>query len=35
MNCDDEEFMAIRENLLPFANKFHRVEEIGELVSYA
>jgi uncharacterized protein YjbI with pentapeptide repeats len=31
MKCDDEEFMAIRESLLPFANRFHRVEEVGFL----
>jgi len=32
MQCDDPEFLAVRNAMLPFANKFHRVEECGKLV---
>jgi uncharacterized protein YjbI with pentapeptide repeats len=31
MNCDDPEFLEVRAALLPFANKFHRVDECGYL----
>jgi hypothetical protein len=31
MECDDPEFVKAREMLLPFSNKFHRVEECGYL----
>ena len=29
--CDDPEFTSARNQILPFANKFHRVDECGEL----
>lgn len=32
MKCDDEEFLQVRNAMLGFANKFHRVEECGELL---
>jgi hypothetical protein len=31
MQCDDEEFIRLRNLLLPFANQFHRVAECGKL----
>jgi uncharacterized protein YjbI with pentapeptide repeats len=31
MDCDDPEFLEVRGALLPFANKFHRVDECGVL----
>ena len=31
MKCDDEEFIKMRNILLPFANEFHRVDECGVL----
>jgi hypothetical protein len=31
MECDDPEFLEARTALLPFANKFHRVNECGVL----
>jgi uncharacterized protein YjbI with pentapeptide repeats len=32
MECDDPEFIALRNSGLDFANKFHRVGECGRLV---
>lgn len=29
--CDDPEFTSARKQILPFANKFHRVDECGKL----
>lgn len=29
--CDDPEFTSIRDQILPFANKFHKVDECGKL----
>ena len=29
--CDDPEFTSARNQILPFANKFHRVDECGKL----
>ena len=29
--CDDPEFTSARKQILPFANKFHRVGECGKL----
>jgi hypothetical protein len=29
MECNDEEFIKVRDGLLGLANKFHRVGEIG------
>ena len=29
--CDDPEFISARNQILPFANKFHRVGECGKL----
>ena len=31
MQCDDPEFLAMRNSILPFANQFHRVGECGRL----
>ncbi len=31
MQCDDAEYIAIRNSILDFANQFHRVGECGEL----
>ncbi|MDR1398637.1 MAG: hypothetical protein LBJ41_01765 [Treponema sp.] len=31
MDCDDPEFIKVRNNLLDFANKFHRAQECGSL----
>jgi len=31
MQCDDPEFITVRNAMLPFANKFHRVKECGRL----
>jgi hypothetical protein len=31
MACDNPEFIEVRSVLLPFANKFNRVEECGVL----
>ena len=31
MQCDDAEYIAMRNSILPFANKFHRAGECGEL----
>jgi hypothetical protein len=33
MQCDDEEYLRLRDLLLPFANQFHRVKECGKLLS--
>ena len=32
MQCDDSEFISIRNSILDFANQFHRVEECGRLL---
>jgi hypothetical protein len=32
MQCEDEEFIRLRNLLLPFANQFHRVKECGKLL---
>ena len=31
MQCDDAEYIKMRNSILGFANKFHRVDECGEL----
>jgi len=31
MQCDDADYIKIRNSILPFANQFHRVEECGVL----
>ena len=31
MQCDDEEYIQMRNSILEFANQFHRVEECGRL----
>ena len=31
MQCDDEEYIKMRNKILGFANKFHRVDECGKL----
>ena len=31
MQCDDDEYIAMRNSILDFANQFHRVEECGKL----
>ena len=31
LQCDDEEFIKMRNSILGFANQFHRVDECGEL----
>lgn len=31
MQCDDKEFIKMRNSILSFANKFHRVDECGVL----
>ncbi len=31
LQCDDEEFVKMRNSILEFANQFHRVDECGEL----
>ena len=31
MQCDDEEYMKMRDSILGFANQFHRVGECGKL----
>jgi hypothetical protein len=31
MECEDPEAIAMQDSLIPFANKFHRAEEIGLL----
>ena len=31
MQCDDEEYIKMRNSILDFANQFHRVEECGRL----
>ena len=31
LDCDDPEYKAVREAMKDFANKFHRVEECGEI----
>jgi hypothetical protein len=31
MQCDDSEYIKMRNALLPFANQFHRVNECGKL----
>lgn len=32
MQCDDAEFISMRNSILDFANQFHRVEECGRLL---
>ena len=32
--CDDPEFTSIRDQILPFANKFHKVDECGKLEKF-
>ena len=32
LNCDDPEYLAARNNLIDFANQFHRVDEYGRLM---
>jgi uncharacterized protein YjbI with pentapeptide repeats len=29
--CDDGDYIAVRNAILPFANSFHRVDEVGRL----
>jgi hypothetical protein len=31
MQCDDEEYLKVRNFMLEFANQFHRVDECGHL----
>jgi hypothetical protein len=31
MQCDDEEYIKMRNSILAFANQFHRVNECGVL----
>jgi len=31
MQCDDEEYLKMRNSILDFANQFHRVDECGKL----
>jgi hypothetical protein len=31
MQCDDAEYIAMRNSILSFANQFHRVDECGVL----
>lgn len=31
MQCEDDEYIKMRNSILSFANKFHRMEECGEL----
>jgi hypothetical protein len=31
MQCDDEEYIKMRNSILDFANQFHRVDECGKL----
>jgi hypothetical protein len=32
MKCDDPDFIRVRNNMLDFANRFHRVDECGRLL---
>jgi hypothetical protein len=32
MKCEDPEAIAMQDSLIPFANKFHRAEELGLLL---
>jgi uncharacterized protein YjbI with pentapeptide repeats len=32
MECDDPDFIRVRNNMLDFANRFHRVDECGRLL---
>jgi uncharacterized protein YjbI with pentapeptide repeats len=32
MECDDDEFIKLRNGMLDFANQFHRVDECGKLL---
>ena len=31
LDCDDPEYLAAKAMMAPFANKFHRVDECGEI----
>ena len=31
LNCDDPEYLTMRNSLIDFANQFHRIDECGKL----
>lgn len=33
LDCDDKEYLKVREAMIDFANQFHRAEECGEIYS--